>query len=142
MVYRRNIYCLLNPSAFYYVFWPPALVYVILSLTYYYYYYYYYYYFIGLYDLDTTHLPCNGHTHTHPHKIKCKIYINMHLSYIRIWFISFIIYFIPYSSNFELQLSHNYFNFIFSDTLLKLKERCVDTNIISWVLQHNFIRCC
>jgi hypothetical protein len=66
----------------------------------------------------------------------------MRLSCIWVWFISFIIYFIPFSSDFELQVSNNYFNFILSDLLLKLKERCLDANITSWVLHHNFIHCC
>ena len=59
IVDRRNIYYL-NPPAFYFVFWPPSLVFFffILSLI---------IIFIGLYDFDTTHFPCNVHTHTHTH---------------------------------------------------------------------------
>jgi hypothetical protein len=133
MVDRRNIYFLLNPPAFYYVFRPPALVFFVLSLT--------YYYFLSLVYM-TMILHIFHVMDTHTHKIKCKIYINMRLSCIWVWFISFIIYFILYSSDFELQVCNKYFNFKLSDPLLKLKERCLDANITSWVLHHNFIHCC
>lgn len=128
MVDGRDMYYVFNLFAFYFVFWPPPLVFFIFGLT-----YYYFHSFIRFWYY-TFSTQC-----TYICIIKCKQYMNTHLSYMQVWFINLIVYFILYSFDFKLKKSNNYFNFTLSHSLLKLKARCLDANVISWVLYHNFI---